>query len=88
MHDIRIRLEEGDKSGSKFRKLVGQLEGEGGEDEVEATAVLEVARTEERRSELSVGKGPFTDRLGDRGLAGAGESVQPEDGGLVEVFDP
>jgi len=27
-------LEEGDENGSKFGELVGQLEGEGGEDEV------------------------------------------------------
>ena len=88
MCDIRIRLKEGDKNGSKFREFVGQLEGEGGKDEVQVAAVLEIARTEERRSELAISKDPLADRLGDRGLASAGKPVQPEHRGLVEVFCP
>jgi hypothetical protein len=81
-------LKEGDENRSEFGEFVGQLEGEGGEDEVEVAAVLEIARTEERRSELSVGKDPLADCLGDRGLASPGEPVQPEDRRLVEVFGP
>ena len=81
-------MEERDEDGSKFWELVGQLEGEGGEDEVEVAAVLEIARAEVRRSELPVGKDPLADRLGDRRLAGPGKPVQPEDRRLVEVSGP
>ena len=88
MCNIWIRLKEGDESGSEFWEFVSQLEGEGGEDEVQVAAVLEVAGTEERRSELTVSKDPLADCLGDRGLAGPGEPVQPEDGRLIEVFGP
>ena len=88
MCDIRIRLEEGDESRSEIGEFVGQLEGEGGEDEVEVAAVLEVAGTKKGCSELSVRKHPLAGCLGNRGLAGPGESVQPEDRRLVEVFGP
>jgi len=67
---------------------VRQLKGEGGEDEVEVAAVLEIARTKEGRSKLSISKDPFAGRLGDCGLASPGEPVQPEDRRLVEVFGP
>ena len=88
MRDVRIRLEEGDENRPKFWKLVGQLEGEGGEDEVQIAAVLEFARTEERCSQLSVSKDLLADCLGDRGLAGPSETVEPEDRRLVEILDP
>ena len=47
MYNVRVRLEDGDENGSEFRVFVCQLEGEGGEDEVEVAAVFEIARTEE-----------------------------------------
>ena len=65
-----------------------QLKREGGEDEPKVAAVLEITRAEEGRSQQSVGEDPLADCLGDRGLASSGEPVQPEDGGLVEVFGP
>ena len=61
---------------------------DGREDEVEVAAVLEIVRTEERRSQHSAGKDPLADYLGDRGLASAGEPVQPEDGRPLEVPGP
>ena len=88
MDNIRIRLKEGNKKGSELRKFVCQLEGEGGEDEVQIAAVLEIAGTEERRSELTVSEDTLADRLGDRRLAGPGEPVQPEDRRLIRVFCP
>ena len=81
-------MEEGDKSGSEFWEFVGQLEGEGGEYEVEVAAVLEVTRTEERRPKLSVSKDPLAGRLGNRGLASPGEPVQPEHRRLLKIFGP
>jgi len=81
-------LKEGDESGSEFREFVGQLEGEGGEDEVQVAAVLKVTRTEEGRSELTVGEDPLADCLGDRGFASPSEPVQPEDRRLIGVFGP
>ena len=73
MDNIRIRLKEGNKKGSELRKFVCQLEGEGGEDEVQIAAVLEIAGTEERRSELTVWAivdlpvpaSPFSQKTGD-----------------------
>ena len=55
-----------------------QLECESGKDEVEIAAVLEIAGTEERRSELTISEDMLADRLGDRRLASSGEPVQPE----------
>ena len=88
MHDIRIRLKEGNKSGSEFRELVCQLEGKSGEDEVQVAAVLEITGTEEGRSKLTVSEDPLTDRLGNCGLADPSEPVQPEDRRLIGVFGP
>ena len=88
VYDVRIRLEEQDENRSNLRVFVCQLESNGREDEAEVAAILEIARTEERRSEKPVGEERFADRLGDRGLSSPGEPVQPEDGRLVEVFGP
>ena len=88
MYDIRIRLEEGDEDRSKLRVSVSELEGEGGKDVVEVPAVCEIARAEEGRSQSPVGKDVLGDGLGDRGLAGPSEPVQPVDGGHFEVFGP
>ena len=43
VHDFRIQPKKGDKNGSKCWVFVCQLEGEGGEDEAEVAAVLEIA---------------------------------------------
>ena len=40
-------MKERDEDRSKFWEFVGKLEGEGGEDEVEVAAVLEVTGTKE-----------------------------------------
>ena len=75
MYDVWIRLEEGDEDGSEFVILVCQLEGEGWEDELEMTPVLEIARTEERGSKQPVGEDPLANRPGDRRLASPGHPV-------------
>ena len=88
MRDVRVRLEEGDENGSKCWIFVCQLEGEGGEDEVQVAAVSEIARTKERCPQHAVSEDPLANCLGDRGLSGASQPIQPEDGRLLEVFDP
>ena len=88
MDDIRIRLEEGDENGSEFAVPVCQLEGEGWEDELEVTPILEIARTKERGSQQPVGEDTFAERLGDRGLASPCQPVQPEDRRFVGVLGP
>ena len=88
MYNIGIQSKEADEDRSEPRKPVCQLEGDGGEDEAQVAAILEIAGTEERRSEFPVGKHPLADRLCDRGLARPGEPVQPEYRGLVEVVGP
>ena len=62
-----------------------ELDGQGGEDEVEVAPVLEVSRTEERGTELSFYEQPLRDRLRDRALSCPCQSVEPVDGGLAEV---
>ena len=88
MCDIRVRLEEGDQGRSKFGIFVSELEGESGEDVTEVPTVLEIARTEEGRSESPVCKDAFGGALCDRRLAGPGEPVQPVYRRQVEVFGP
>ena len=67
---------------------MGELKGESGEDIEETPAVFEIARTEEGRSQPSVGEDVLGDGLGDRGLPGPGEAVQPVDGGRVVILGP
>ena len=56
MYDIWIGLEKGDKASSKVRVFMGQLEGKGGEYEVEVAAVLKISRTEEGCSQEIISK--------------------------------
>ena len=67
---------------------MGELEGKGGEDGLEVVPVVEVARTEEARSELSVCEAHFRKRLSNSGLAGSGETVEPEDVFILLVVQP
>ena len=67
---------------------MGELESNGGEDEVQVAAVLKVSRTKEGRSQETVSEDTLGDGLSDRRLPCPGEPVQPEDGGLVEVLSP
>ena len=66
MYNIWIGLEKGDKASSKVRVFVGQLEGKGGEYEVEVAAVLKVSRTEEGCSQETVSKHVPSNGLSDR----------------------
>ena len=88
MYNVRVQLEEGVENGSKFRIYACKLEGEGGEDETEVAAVFKIARTNEGRSQLPVGKDSLAGYLGNCGLSGASEPVQPEDRRLAEVPGP
>ena len=88
MHNVRVLLEEGDDDRSEFRVLVCQVEGECGEDEAKVAPVLEIAGTEERRSQQPVSECNLTDRLANRRLVSPSEPVQPEDGRFVETFGP
>ena len=88
MRNVRIRSEERDKDRTECGVLMGELEGEGGENIKEASTVFEIARTEEGRSQPSVGEDALGDGLGDRGLPRPGEAVQPVDGGCVVIFGP
>ena len=65
---------------------MSELEGESGEDVVEAPAASEIARTEEGRSQSPIGEGTFSDCLGDCRFAGPGEPVQPIDGRRLGVL--
>jgi len=80
MDNIRIGLENRDKRGPEVRILLGKLECQRGEDELEITAILDTPRTKERSPKAAISKGPFCDRLCDRGFSCPGESVKPEDG--------
>jgi len=67
---------------------MSKLEGEGGKNVVKTPAIIEVARTEEGCSQSPIGENVLRDRLGDCGLAGSGEPVQPVNGGGVRVISP
>ena len=73
---------------SKVGVFVCELESKGREYEVEVAAVLEVSRTKEGRSQETVSEDALGNGLSDRRLPRPGESVQPEDGRLVEIFSP
>ena len=73
---------------SKVGVFVCKLESEGGKYEVEVAAVLEVSGTKEGRSQETVSEDTLGNGLSDRRLPRPGESVQPEDGGLVEIPSP
>ena len=73
---------------SKVGAFVCELESKGRKYEVEVAAVLEVSRTKEGCSQETISEDTLSDGLGDRRLPRPGESINPEDGGLVEVFSP
>ena len=88
MEDFWIRLDQLDELRSKLGVPPGELDSQGGEDGLEAAPVLEVSGAEEGGTQPSVRKRPFRDRLCDCALPRPGETVQPVDGGLVEVTGP
>ena len=73
---------------SKVGVLVCELESKGGKYEVEVAAVLEVSGTKEGCSQEAISEDTLSDGLGDGRLPRPGEPIEPEDGGLVEVFSP
>ena len=88
MDDIRIRLDKPGEGRSKFGVPPGELDSQGGENRLEAPPVLEVSGAKEGSTKPSICKRPLRDRLGDGTLPRPSETVQPVDGGLVEVADP
>ena len=74
--------------GPKIGVLVCELESKGRENEVEVATVLEVAGAKEGCSQETIGEDVLSDGLSDGRLPCPGEAVQPEDGGLPEVFGP
>ena len=73
---------------SKVGVFVCKLESKGGKYEVEVAAVLKVSRTEKGCSQETISEDTLGDGLSDRRFPCPGESIKPEDGGLVEVFSP
>ena len=88
MGDSRIRLHQWDEDRSEFEVPPCELDGEGGEYEVEVTPVFEVSRAKEGGSEPSICKQPLCGRLCDRTLPRPGQSVQPIDWRPVEILRP
>ena len=74
--------------GPKVGVFVCQLESNCRKDEMEVATVFEVSRTKEGCTQETISERTFSNGLGDRRLPCPGEAVQPEDGGLVEVFRP
>ena len=88
VNDFRIRLDEPDEGRSKLGVPPGELDSQGGENRLEVPPVLEVSGAKEGSTKPSICKRPLSDRLGDGTLPRPSETVQPVDGGLVEVADP
>ena len=88
MDDIWIRLDKLDESRSEFGVSPGELDSQRREDRLEVPPVLEVSGAKEGGAELSICRHPFSDGLCDGALPRPSETVQPVDGGLVEVTGP
>ena len=88
MNDFGIGLDQLDEDRSKPGIPPGELDGQGWEDDLEAAPVLEVSGTEEGCTQPPVRKRPFRDGLCDGALPRPSETVQPVDGGFVEVTGP
>ena len=73
---------------SKVGVFVCELESKGGKYKVEVAAVLEVSGTKEGGSQETISEDTLGDSLSDRRLPRPGEPIEPEDGGLVEIFSP
>jgi hypothetical protein len=86
--NVWVGSEERDKLGSEGRVLLRKLECQRWEDELEITAILDTPRAEVRRSQTTIGKNLFCNRLRDGGFSRPGESVEPEDWRLVEILGP
>ena len=55
---------------------------------MEVAPVHEVSRAEEGGPKLSAGECPLRNRLGDGTLPRSGQSIQPVDGGFIEIPCP
>ena len=88
MNDIGIRLDELDKRRSELGVSSGELDSQCREDRLEVPPVLEVSGAKEGGAEMSICRHPLSDGLCDGALPRPSETVQPVDGGLVEVADP
>ena len=68
--------------------LARELNREGGEDELEVAAVLEVSRTEEGCTKLSTCEYSLRDRLCNGALPRPSQPVQPVERALTEILRP
>ena len=73
---------------SEMQISAGELESNGWEDLFWAATVLEVPRTEEAGSELSILEGRLGERLGDGRFSGPGQTIEPEDRLAPFFFKP
>ena len=88
MSNSWIRSNQRDEDRSKLGVLVGELNGEGGKNEVEVAAVRVVSRTEEGGTKLSSCEHPLRNRLCDGTLPCPSQPVQPVDGRLAKIPCP
>ena len=88
MDDFWICLDQSDEGRSELGVPPGELDGQGWEDGLEVTPVLEISGAKEGGTQPSVRKCPLRNRPRDGALPRPGETVQPVDGGLVKVTGP
>ena len=88
MGNCGIGLGQRDKDGSEFGVCASELDGKGGEDELEVAPVLEVSGTEEGSAEPSVCERPFRNRLRDGGLSCSSQPIKPVNRRLGKVTSP
>ena len=87
MGDPWVRPDQRDEVRSKVCVFSCELDGEGGEEEVDVTPIFEIS-PEERSAELSICECPFCNGLRNSSLPRSCQPVQPVDGGLSEVPGP
>jgi hypothetical protein len=65
-----------------------ELDGQGGKDQLDIVLMLQVPRTKERGTKLSIRERPFRDRLSNSRFPSPGQSIQPVDGCPAEIPGP
>ena len=88
MNDPWIGLHQWDKDRSKFGVPPCELDGQGGEYEVEVASVIEVSGAEEGGPETPVCERPLSNGLRNGALPRSGKPIQPVDRRLSEVRCP
>ena len=86
--DVRARDQNRNQFFPKARVMVGQLEGEGGENFLGISPVFEITRAEEARAKLPVYETHLRKRLGNSRLSSSGEAAEPEDALILFPHQP